>query len=181
MLRKSLQGGTAGLRLQLAPDPGSSVGAGPVSGLPDQPSALTIPAVVHPYINNDRDKGLAFMRRSAATGDIFLLGSSELEIHVPPHPKCFLPQRAEAPWQVTPSGRGLCPEPGSYPAGSFAGCNHAGQRVVLITSLQWFSSPEISKASQQAVFSELQYYHTLDNPALSRSTKTYIEKHYRVS
>ena len=134
------------------------------------------PAVVHPYINNDRDKGLAFMRRSAAHGDIFLLGSSELEIHVPQHPKYFFPN-AQAPWQVYPSGRAYAQSlQEAIRLGALPAATMRGQKVVLITSLQWFSSPEIIKAGQQARFSELQYYHTLDNPDLSKTTKTYIEK-----
>lgn len=132
------------------------------------------PAVVHPYINNDRDKGLAFLRRSAEQGDIFLLGSSELEIHVPQHPKYLFPN-AQAPWQVFPSGRAYAQSlQEAIRLGALPAQTMQGQKVVLITSLQWFSSPEIIKAGQQARFSELQYYHTLQNPALSKETKTYL-------
>lgn len=132
------------------------------------------PVVVHPYINNDRDKGLAFMRRSAAHGDIFLLGSSELEIHVPQHPNYFFPNQ-QAPWQVFPSGRAYAQSlQEAIRLGALPKEVMRGQKIVLITSLQWFSSPEIIKAGQQARFSELQYYHTLQNPALSKETKTYL-------
>lgn len=132
------------------------------------------PAAVHPYINNDRDKGLAFFKRGLQNQDIFLLGSSELEIHVPQHPNYLFPN-SQAPWQVYPSGRAYAQSLqeairlGSLPKNSLQ-----GQKIVLITSLQWFSSPEIIKDGQQARFSALQYYHTLDNPNLSTDTKRYL-------
>jgi D-alanine transfer protein len=134
------------------------------------------PTVLHPYENEARDKGLAFRKRSLEHKDILLLGSSELEIHVPQNPIYMFPN-TQAPWEISAGGRAYAQ---SLREAMYMGAlpkeMMQGQKIVLITSVQWFSSPEIIKDGQQARFSELQYIKTLKNPSISKETKQYIAR-----
>ena len=129
---------------------------------------------VQKYENEVRDKGQALFEQELGRKDIMILGSSELEIQVPEHPNYMFPN-AQAPWQVCPGGRAYAQSlHQAIHLGSFPKEKLKDAKIVLITSLQWFSSPEIIGAGQLARFSELQYYKTLNNQNLDLGTRRYL-------
>lgn len=130
-------------------------------------------SIGHTYGLAARDNGVSLLRHSAQKGDIILMGSSELGVKTDNSPINRFPN-STAPYDITLTGRAKVQSlENAIKLGAIAS-SVKDNRVALVVSLQWFTSKDIDKQSLLANFSELQFYETMNNPAISSKTKQSI-------
>ena len=122
--------------------------------------------------NLTKEKGNIAVSNAIGNDNLILLGSSELDSTVPQNPMFMFPND-DLPKDVTLVGHAYMQDLiHSMKVGSkeFQGLDN----VAIVISLQWFMGEDIDANGFAANFSELQFYDTLDNPAVSKESKRKI-------
>lgn len=142
---------------------------------------LKFDAISDIYALDAKDRGIELMNRCAKEDDLFILGSSELDVQIPQNPKNMFPN-TQLNGKVNLMGRVFSQS--LIDATRIAALEDLlkNKKVVIIVSMQWFIQPteflgdEIDKNGYISNFSELQFYRMIENEHLGEDIKNYISK-----
>ena len=127
------------------------------------------------YGNNIKDSSIIAKDILDDRNDLFLFGSSEMDINVEQNSIKLFPIKG-ADYNISCFGRGYVQ---NLQQATYIGSSNLkpDQKVAYILSLQWFDDSDGVKADKFAMnFSEIQFYNFLNNPRVSEENKQYYAK-----
>lgn len=130
-------------------------------------------AVDKAYNLKQKDKGTALLSLGLESGNLLMMGSSELNSHVPENPKNLFPNNLYGA-SITFTGHShvqnyhhaLCLAANSPAIG--------GNDLVIVESLQWFEGKEVGVDGFLSNFSEYLFYRFLQTDQISGENKRYL-------
>lgn len=125
------------------------------------------------YGNYPKEKGLVMLNKSLERGDLQAFGSSELSSQVDQNIRLFFP-RLGYEYEVNSIGRAYAQS--LVDTVRLAAYETIPEKMIVVVSLQWFQSGDISIPGTESNFSELQFYRYMFSDKFSAEQKHYVAK-----
>ena len=135
-----------------------------------------ITSIKHTYNHITRDRGGVLKNYMKESGDLMLLGSSELSSHVDQNPINFFPFQG-ANYDVSIYGRAYTQSLQHGTILSNISDLNKDDKVAIVISAQWFGNENGINGNDFLVnFSEQQFYNFFNNDKINKDTKIYYAK-----
>lgn len=139
-------------------------------------STKDITSIKHTYNHIIRDRGGVLKNHMKESGDLMLLGSSELSANVDQNPINIFPFK-EANYDVSIYGRAYTQSLQHGTILSNISNLNKDDKVAIVISAQWFATENGIDGNDFSVnFSEQQFYDFFNNDKIERDTKIYYAK-----
>ena len=132
------------------------------------------PAAVDTAYNlKPKDKGAALLSQALKSGNLLMMGSSELDSYVPENPRNLFPNNF---YSASITFTGHASVQNYHHALCLAANSPAieGNDLVIVESLQWFEGKEVNVNSFLSNFSEFSFYRFLRTDQISQENKRHL-------